>query len=324
AQIASVDNVKVVAPKIVNEGLMATAASSRFVRITGVDLESEKRFGHLDEFIISGEYSFGKKDKRVIIGSKLAEDLELRVGKKLVIQTQDSEGEIASIGARISGIVKTDNPVIDALTVFVSQSQVEKLFGTPDVMTTMAVRINDESRILETVEKIQTLLPKDVKAYSWQQYFPLLVQIETTYKSFGTIAYMIVFAIVAIGIFNIILVSVLERLKEYGIMMAIGTPFRNIRFQIIIESLILSGIGLIIGLILGSLLLLYYSEVGITYGDAGKSMSAWGMGTVIYTNWSFEYVTAAINAVVIATLISVWMPIRILKKRNPMTVLHFA
>ncbi len=323
-QLEALDNIAIVAPRLINEGLLATASSSRFVRITGIDKEKEKRFGELDNYVIQGHYDFGTKDKRVMVGAKLAEDLELKVGSKLVITTQDAFGEIASVGTRISAIIKTNNPLIDSLTIYMPMQKAEKLFGTPDAAISLAIKVKDDTQLLQIKDKIQTQLPKSIKAYTWGEYFPMVAQIKTTYDAFGTVSYAIVFTIVAIGIFNIILISVLERLKEYGIMMAVGTPFRNIRFQIMLESLILSGAGALLGVIMGSVLLLYYSDVGITYGDAGKSLASFGMGLVIYTQWTFEYVLNAFMAVIIATLVSVWMPIRILKKRNPMAVLHFS
>ena len=322
--LEALENIEIVAPRLINEGLLATASSSRFVRITGIDKENEKVFGQLDKYVIHGDYDFGKKDKRVMVGAKLAEDLELKVGSKLVVTTQDANGEIASIGTRISAIIKTNNPMIDALTLYMPMKKAASLFGTPDTAVSLAIKVKDDTELSLIKDNIQTILPDSIKAYTWGEYFPMVAQIKATYDAFGTVSYAIVFTIVAIGIFNIILISVLERLKEYGIMMAVGTPFRNIRFQIMLESLILSGAGAFLGVIMGSLLLIYYSDVGITYGDAGKSLASFGMGLVIYTDWTFDYVTSAFTAVIIATLVSVWMPIRILKKRNPMAVLHFS
>lgn len=321
-KIKTLKNIETLSTRLVNEGLLATASTSHFVQITGINLEKEKRLSHLDQGIISGEYNFGKKEKRVIIGSKLAEDLELRVGKKFVVTTQDAQGEIASIGARVSGIVKTDNPQIDGSTIYIPLARAKMLFHTPADLSRIAIRVKDDTQLTQTVSEIQALLPESIRAYSWIEYFPMMGQVKAIYDSFGQISYMIVFTIVGIGIFNIILISVLERLKEYGIMMAIGTPFSRIRWQIVLESLILSGIGAIIGVILGSILLIHYSHVGITYGDAGKALSSFGMGNVIYTHWTFEVVFNAIVAVMVATIISVLLPIRILKKRNPMHVLH--
>lgn len=321
-EIEKLGGVKIVVPKLLNEGVIATASASRFIRILGIDPDKEIAFGRLDEYIIDGEYGFGARNRGVMIGKRLADRMNLKVGKKLVLTAQAASGEIVSYGARVQGILLTNNPAVDEYTVMIDIGAATRLFAAEDSLTSIAIMLEDESLMGALKKQIGQLLPERIATYTWSEYYPFIGQYQVTISQFGGYSYIIVFLIVSIGIFNVILISVLERVRVYGIMMAVGTSFGLIRNQIILESLLIGFGGLIMGAVIGSALLFYYGTFGMDFGG-GDILKEYGISNYLYPVFSFDYVVTALVAVSAATLLSSLVPIRILKKRNPMGAIHF-
>ena len=111
-------------------------------------------------------------------------------------------------------------------------------------------------------EELKTLFP-DIDVLRWDELYPLLIQMQELMNIFNLASYAIVFIVAALGIFGVMLVSVLERMREFSIMLAIGTPYKTVRNQIIMEASFLGIIGYMAGAFLGWILLLYMSTAGV-------------------------------------------------------------
>jgi ABC-type lipoprotein release transport system permease subunit len=286
------------------EGLIATAHKSLGATLKGISLENEQTFGQLDAFITKGEYSFAKGNKGALIGSALAKKLNLTIGSRVIFTAQDVTGEINSISFRISGILKTGNPSIDENSVFVSMEKMSKFLNLQQSATQIALRIKDTEHIKIVQKELQRLLP-DTDVLRWDELYPLLIQMQELMNIFNLASYAIVFIVAALGIFGVMLVSVLERMREFSIMLAIGTPYKIVRNQIIMEASFLGLIGYMAGAFLGWCLLLYMSTAGIDMRSFEAGLELYGYSAVMYANMHLYYFFQAFFAVFFATLLSV-------------------
>lgn len=307
--------------RIEKEGLIATAHKSLGATLKGISLENEQNFGQLADFIIDGNYSFGAGDKEALIGSVLAKKFNLSIGSRVIFTAQDVTGEINSISFRISGILKTGNPSIDDHSIFVSMEKMSQFLNLDQSATQIALRMKNTEETKQVQKELQTMLP-DTDVLRWDELYPLLIQMQEWMNIFNLASYAIVFIVAALGIFGVMLVSVLERMREFSIMLAIGTPYKIVRSQIIMEASFLGLIGYMAGAFLGWILLLYMSTAGVDMRAFEAGLELYGYSAVMYANMHLYYFFQAFFAVFFATLLSVIWPLRKLKKIKPIQVIQ--
>lgn len=307
--------------RLEKEGLIATAHKSLGATLKGISLEDEQTFGQLDAFITEGQYSFGKGNKHALIGSALARKLNLTIGSRVIFTAQDVEGEINAISFRISGILKTGNPALDENSVFVSMEKISKFLSLQQSATQIALRVKETEHIKQVQNELRTLLP-NIDVLRWDELYPLLIQMQELMNIFNLASYAIVFIVAALGIFGVMLVSVLERMREFSIMLAIGTPYKTVRNQIIMEASFLGLIGFMAGAFLGWISLLYMSTTGLDMRSFEAGLELYGYSAVMYANMHLYYFFQAFFAVFFATLFSVIWPLRKLKKIKPIQVIQ--
>ncbi len=307
--------------RLEKEGLIATAHKSLGATLKGISLENEQHFGQLNAFITKGEYSFGKGNKDALIGSALAKKFHLDIGSRVIFTAQDVSGEINSISFRISGILKTGNPSIDDNSIFISMEKMSKFLNLQQSATQIALRVKDTESIGIVQRELKTLFP-DTDVLRWDELYPLLIQMQEWMNIFNLASYAIVFVVAALGIFGVMLVSVLERIREFSIMLAIGTPYKTVRNQILLEASFLGIIGFIAGAFLGWIFLLYMSTAGVDMRSFEAGLELYGYSAIMYANMHLYYFFQAFFAVFFATLLSVIWPLRKLKKIKPIQVIQ--
>ena len=320
-KLSSIEGINAYAIRLQQEGLIATAHKSRGAILKGISLKKEREFGQFNTFIIKGTYSFGKEDKEALIGSALADKLNLSVGSRVVFTAQDASNEINAISFRISGIFKTANKSLDESAMFVSMEKMEKLLSLKESATQIALRVNEADQIAKIQKTLQRSFP-NIEVLRWEELYPLLIQMQDIMKIFNWISYAIVFTVAALGIFGVMLVSVLERIREFSIMLAIGTPYSMVRKQIIMEAVFLGFIGYISGVVLGWLALLYMSTAGVDLRAFEAGLEMYGYSAIMHADIRLYYFLQAFFAVFFATLLSIIWPLRVLKKIKPIQVIQ--
>lgn len=303
--------------RLSQRGLIATAGYSQGVNVTGIDLAREASHAQMDNFIIKGNYRFGKRLRGAIIGYRLARKLKVDVGKKVIITMQDTHNEVVSVALKIEGIVKTNNIAIDSNGLLMDIGRLQTLCEI-DGATEIAVLLDEQEDATAVKHSIASKL-NDTKlsAYTYRELYPSLYEGEAMMKTYNRISSAFIFIVATLGIFGVILVSVLERVREFGIMMAIGTRFRDIARLILYESLVITMSGYIAGALIGGGMLWYFKEYGLDLSGLSDAFAIFGMDSSIHAILKIEYFTSAFLSVLLATLAATVIPIRTLKKRNP-------
>ena len=131
--------------RLKQQGLVATAHYSRGVASFGVDPAAEEKHGRLKGYLSQGKFSFGKKDRGAIIGFKLADKLQVRIGSKIVLSAQDSYGEVSAAPLKVTGIIKTNNMALDENAVFIADNKARKLLAMDTGVSQVAVILHGEA-----------------------------------------------------------------------------------------------------------------------------------------------------------------------------------
>lgn len=308
--------VKSAVTRLKQDGLVATAHYSRGAVLLGIDLEKEEQHGQLDSYLHQGEFSFGKKGRRAIIGYKLAEKLHVRVGSKIIVSAQDRQQEVSSLPVRISGILKTNNIALDEHAVLLSQGQMQRLLSMEKGAAQVALLLHDETELAQVQADLSRQF-SELDVQRWDELYPALLQSREMMKIFNMVTNVLIFCVAALGIFGVMLVSVLERLREFGIMLAIGTRFSEITRIILAESLFMGLLGYALGSLIGFSTLFYFKIYGLDLSMFSEAFAEFGMDAVTYAMIRPGYFITALIAVTVATFLSILVPLRVLKKAKP-------
>jgi len=315
-KIRLMEGVEAMTYRVSVDGLLSTAKHSAFASIYGVDLESEERFGEFSKFLKYGKIELDRHG--VILCVELAKKLKVKIGSKVIFTTQDSSREINSIALRVRGVVQTTNLSLDKNAIWVDRAVAAKFLNIPVTHATQIAITSHSPALL--YQELQASYPNlDIK--NFLELYPMLKQMQDMMGIFNSASFVIVMLVVFIGIFGVMYVSILKRIREFGIMLSIGMPYSKIRLQIITESLILALIGYILGAVLGYAILLYLSHYGLDLGRYASALESFGMNRYIYATIHSAYFSNTFWAIILSAIMSVMIPLQKIKKSKPVDVI---
>ena len=314
-EILSFEGVESVVLRTKVDGLVSTARKSSFATINGIDLESEEKFGKFSEFLKEGEILLDKRS--CVLGIELAKTLKIKIGSKIIFSTQDIAGEINSIALKVRGIIQTTNISLDNTALFVDIKNLHKFLGTSSNDATQISIMSGDEKLLESLKDSYPSL--DIKSFLELQ--PMMKQMQDMMVIFNSITFIIVMSVVFIGIFGVVYVSILDRIREFGIVLGIGMEYKYIRLQIFLESIFVGLLGYVGGAILGGILLLYLRDYGLDFSAFSDALEMWGYESIIYGTIKISYFINTFVAIISASVLSVLIPLRKIKKLNPIDVI---
>ncbi len=318
-EILKKDNrVKAYSKRAVINGMLSNSTGSYGVNVLGVNPESERKVTNVYTKIIEGDYFESKRSNTMIVGKKLAEKLNLRLKSKVVVAFQDVNGDITSLLFRIEGIFKSGNGMFDDYNVFVKNSSifsnVPNLKGyheIPILTINGGVTTNSINESLKLdLQKINNTL--DIK--SWNEIAVELAYANQMLSSFLYIFMLIVLSGLSFGIINTMLMAILERKKEIGMLMSIGMTKIYIFLMICFETVFLSLVAIPFGLLITYITIDYFSVSGLDLSVVGSGLENFGVGTILYLKLPTEYyINLSLLVILISSISSIFPAIRALK-----------
>lgn len=308
------------------EGLSSTARKSAFSTVIGIDLKEEEQFGDFSEFLkhdvdckeeSSTKCGELRLDKRgALVASELAKTLKIKIGSKIIYSTQDSTGEINAMSLRVRGIIQTGNVSLDASAIYIEREKLRKFLGlTPSEATQIALR--SSSKTLQS--ELQKRYP-ELEVKSFLELYPMIKQMQEIMVVFNSVTFFIVMMVVFIGIMGVMYVSILDRIREFGIMRSIGMSYSLIRYQIFLEALFVGLVGYVLGALLGYGALLYLEVYGLDLSAYADGMESFGYSSVLHATIQLSYFSSTFVAIVGASILSTLLPLRKIKTMNSIEV----
>jgi len=255
-------NVKAFTERVVLNGMVSSSTGGYGVRITGVDPEAEQQVTTLNEKMVDGEYLTGIKRNPIIIGKKLAEKLNVDLRKKIVLTFQKDDGEIVTGAFRVAGIFKTSNSKSDELNVFVTSEDLNRLLEESAGFHEVAVLLNDVSEV-DTVAAVIGAEFGNLSVQTWKEVAPELGYADEMMQQMLYIIIGIILLALSFGIINAMLMAVLERKRELGMLMSVGMNKTKVFFMIVVETVFISLVGGPLGVVLGFLTVSHFGSAGI-------------------------------------------------------------
>ena len=252
---------------IQGQGVVATASGSTGVGIFGVDPESERSVSPLARRIQDGRYIEASDERGVVVGLALAERLKLQPGKKMVVTTNDVNGDLVNEMLRVTGVFQMGMEEADGFLIQVPLDVARRIFGIgPDEATRVGVILESPKEMLRVLSDLRgKLSDRSVAVLPWQEVMPDLAGFMAVDKGFNYVFQAIIIFIIGFTILNTILMSVLERTREFATLLAIGTSPLRLRLQVAVESVLLGVLGTGTGLAVGGLFSWYFQVHGIDF-----------------------------------------------------------
>ena len=302
--VKGADHVVAAAPRTEVRGMLSTAHASSGITLVGIDPEAEARVTSVDNGIIEGRYFEPGEEKGILIGEGLAEKLKTKTGKKIVIYARGPSKDLTALGVRVTGVFETGTDAVDKFYAFVPLSYFQERLDLDGKAHEIAIRIDDNKNLEAAKESVVSKLPKEdgLEVLTWREMFAFLVQMMD-FAAIGNYAMLIVVGIaMALGIANTMIMSVFERFRELGIMKAVGTGPGQIFLMILVESVLLSLTGLVVGSALGYVSIEIWGHYGLDLAAFSDSLHSVGMPSIIYPevylqDWTMTWIAVVVMAV---------------------------
>jgi ABC-type lipoprotein release transport system permease subunit len=277
--------------------VVSSERNTRGVVLVGIDPDRERELSFVADDMTEGRFLESPDDAGLVVGRKLLERLETGLGKRVVVMSQDPDNEIVDRGFRIVGVFDSSMESQEDGFVFAGRATVQRLLKMGDRVSEIAVLGTDYRNVEGLRRRIEEAAGPDVVVQPWYELERYLGSMLEMMDGFVLVWIVVVFLALAFGLVNTLVMAVFERVREIGLMLALGMTPRNILAQIVVESTLLLALGLAIGNVL-AWVTIEPLKGGIDLSIVGEGMELWGASAVLYPALRWEDVVLA-NVVVL-------------------------
>lgn len=272
------------APRIYAAGLASVGEKSAGIRIVGLDPPRENATTHFKNKVVTGRMFDHAEQNEAIIGTGLAETLNAKVGDQLVVVSQGADGSIANDLYAIVGLAKTENLVNDRTAVYLTLAEAQDLLVLQGRVHEIAIVIDDIAEVAATAKQIAARIKRPgLDVAPWQDFARQFYRAMQADREGTWVSLLVVILIVAVGVLNTVLMTVLERTREYGVLRAVGARPALVSRLVVYEAAVLALLSVLIGTLIA---------LGCNYYLAAKGLN---LGEFTYGGVKFSTMYAEIN-----------------------------
>ena len=322
ANLAKEANVQHFTRRTFSSGMITSAANKTAISLVGIQPSTEKNLSQIDDAIIEGEFFEGTNQQDIVIGSKLAEILEVTIGDKVVITVVQAEtGEYFAEGFRVSGIYYFADAAMNSGMAFVQMRKAQQMLGIGNRIHEIAIKFTSTSygqdKQLPFWENYSQF---GNEALSWTEILPQLPKVFEVSKYSKYIMGAVLFGVVIFGIINTLFMSLYDRMFEFGVLRAVGTRSFGMARIMLFEAGALAIISIVFGGILGYALVAIFSHVGLDF--TGNEMMGVTLQEYIYPVIKIQQFITYPVSVFIFTIIAGLYPAWHLAKMKPVDAMR--
>jgi ABC-type lipoprotein release transport system permease subunit len=310
--IAAVEQTKLL---IWGQGVANSGAGAVGVTVMGVEPSVEKKTSPLARDIIMGGYLTDNDDRMVVLGGYLAEQLKLELGSKIVLTTNNAQGQLVEELCRVKGIFRTGSDEIDGYLIQIPITFARRVFGlSGDEATQLGLvlkRPEDQGFVIDAITHMVN--GKEVAVLPWQSVLPEVASFIRLRRTSNGVFHGLLFVIILFTILNTLLMSVIERDREFAVLLALGTSIGQLRRQLFMESACIGCLGCLAGIALGGASALAMEIWGLDMSSLmpkGVTISSFAVSTTIHARLTLPILYWVGGIVLGATLLLSFIPMR--------------
>ncbi len=317
-RIDQVEGVAITVPRIESFALAANETTTRASMILGVDFGRENEITRINRKLVAGEL-IEDGEKAVLLSAGLAEYLGLGVNDTLVLIGQGYHGVNAAALFPIKGLIKFANPEQNKQIVAMLLTDAQQFYGLDDRVTSLAVLMDDSRDLEETVIDVNSSLTMaELVVLDWRQMMPDVVQIMNLKYGNSRKMIMVLYTVIAFGMFGTFLMMTAERTREFGIMLAVGMKRRILQITIFSEITIMTFIGVVIGILVSLAIIIYFHYNPIDLGSSMDEIAEqYGMEVALVFSADPKVFYEQAWAVFVIAIILSFYPLLVLFKLDP-------
>lgn len=256
-------------PRLYAAGLVSIGEHSTGARIIGIDPQRENAATRFDKKVITGSALARQPNHEAILGKNLARTLEAEIGQEIVIVSQAANGSIANDAYTIVGIIESGDLATDQSGFILHLTEAQELFVLDERVHEIVVIAEELGEVDEVVNRLEANLSDATIAVApWQEFAKSFYVAMKADKQGAWIGLLVILIIVAVGVLNTVLMSVLERTREYGVLRALGTRPGEIIRLVLFEVAIMAILSILLGSIIGLGANYWISQTGITLPES--------------------------------------------------------
>lgn len=306
--INSMPEIKLAVPRSITNGMLATATGSAGVQVNGVIPVLEYDASQLKKKVIDGKLFDSSRKNEIMVGKKLATKMKVKPGSKLVLTFTDTSGNMVSGAFRVVAVYQSDNTPLDERNVYIHMNDMNELLTTGNSFQEITVLLKKDGDVEAMQKQLQQKFP-GLQVESWMEISPETDLMVDTVDLYSIIIMVIIMFALAFGIINTMLMAILERTREIGMMMALGTNKIRIFSLVMLETFFLTLAGTPLGISAGWLATAYFNRHGLDLSGWGQEMmSSFGFSTLIYPEFPADKLSGVLLIVAGTALFSCIFP----------------
>jgi len=314
------------APRVTIKGMIRSGEGSRGVLIQGIDPAREKGVSKLYDYMLKKEGRFlsGPAADELLISKSLAEKLDVYLDDRVVLMFQDAGNEVVGAGLRVAGFFETPMGGFDRGVVFVGIDRLRALCGIGPAVSEIVMSTRDLNAVEATGGRLSAAIHDPaLEVQTWKEMAPDLVSAITLQETMMFVIFMIVFITVIFSIANTLIMSIIERFHELGVMKSIGTRPSRVFFIVMYEAMSLGLLGLVLGMLVSVPVVLVLGHTGMDFSFALESMRKWGTGNIIYPVLATRDIVSAAFIVFFTTFVAALYPALKAARIKPLDALNY-
>lgn len=309
--VAQQPDVVAVSTRMEGNAILSLGDKSRGVMVVGIDPQREREVTTLHEAVREGRFLSAGDADALVLGESAARALGAGIGSEVALVTQGADGSVGAARYRVRGIFKTRMDMLDGVLVFLPMAAAQQLFAAEGKATSIVARLARRDAAGPVAARLQAMLGPEREVLTWQRLLPSVVQSVAFHEVTGYVLLLVLFVVVVVGVCNTALMAVMERTREFGVMMAVGTTRGQVTRLVFYESCLLGAAGLGIGMLAGVALARYFGTRGIDLGEFTEAMETMqGLTSVIYplarTDRALVLAACVFATAVLAALFPAW------------------
>lgn len=308
--------------RVTASGLASVARATTAIAIVGVDPVREAEVSRLKNFVVQGEWLAPEDAGGVLLGKDVAENLEVELGDKVVMMTQGPGGDVVSEAFRVRGVVASGIPDIDRGLALVTLQSSQSWLGLGDGATEIVVRTREFEEVDPLADALQAQFGGSLDIERWYNLNPLIEQMLAMQDAIHLMLIGIVVAVVLGQLINTMFMSLYDRVREFGLMEALGSRRRNLFGMLIWESIILVFAGGLCGYVIAYAAILWTAAVGIDLTAFGDTLGALYIDPVIRPVMDLKSTLYVLSTIVATALLAGLLPAVSATRLNPVEAMR--
>jgi ABC-type lipoprotein release transport system permease subunit len=288
--------------------VVSNARHTRGATLVGIDPQDEAPLSFIGEAVTEGRYLRAADHGAILVGRALAEQFETRLGRKLILTAQDSTGEIASRAFRIRGIFEAEMEATEKNYVFITRRAAQEMLLLGEGISEIVLRLPAHDQAAEVAVDLNRLLgDRGVRVRAWEEIQPLVKAYLEMFDAFILIWFVVVFVAMGFGILNTTLMAVYERMREFGVLKALGMRPGRIVGGVLLETLLILLLGIGAGNLLGLATCWGLSFTGIDLSALAEGAEYAGMARIIHpVVWGRDLLAANLVVLLLGLLVCLY------------------